>query len=96
MPETVQQVQFIKKAQTLGFSLEDIGKVLNVPHQGNVPCEFVPSLLQGKIQQLEAQIQEMVAFKKELETYRDSWTAGHPHPQPGDICPLIAAVEVTV
>lgn len=93
-PETVQQVQFIKKAQTLGFSLEDIGEVLNVHHQGNVPCEFVQSLLQGKIQQLEAQIQEMMAFKSALEQYHAKWAAGHPHPQPGDICPLIETVPL--
>ena len=47
-PESVQQVQFIKKAQALGFSLEDIGEVLNVHQQGDVPCEFVQSLLQKK------------------------------------------------
>ena len=94
-PETVQQVQFIKKAQTLGFSLDDIGEVLTVHHQGDVPCEFVQSLLQDKIQQLEAQIQEMVAFKSALEQYRDTWAKDHPHPQPGDICPLIETVPLT-
>jgi DNA-binding transcriptional MerR regulator len=94
-PETVQQVRFIKKAQALGFSLEDIGDVLTVHHQGDVPCEFVQSLLQDKIQQLAAQIQEMVAFKTELEQYRDRWATNHPRPQPGDICPLIEAVPLT-
>lgn len=93
-PETLQQVQFIKKAQTLGFSLEDIGEVLNVHQQGDVPCEFVQSLLQDKIHQLEAQIQEMIAFKTALEQYRDSWAADHPHPEPGDICPLIETVPL--
>jgi DNA-binding transcriptional MerR regulator len=93
--ETVQQVRFIKKAQALGFSLEDIGEVLTVHHQGDVPCEFVQSLLQDKIQQLAAQIKEMVAFKTELEQYRDRWAINHPRPQPGDICPLIEAVPLT-
>lgn len=94
-PEAVQQVQFIKKAQALGFSLEDIGEVLNVHHRGDVPCEFVQSLLQEKIQQLEAQIQQMKAFKAELEDYRNSWAANHPRPKPGDICPLIETVSLT-
>ena len=31
--QAVHQVQFIKKAQSLGFSLEDIGEVLNVHEQ---------------------------------------------------------------
>ncbi|WP_239112320.1 hypothetical protein [Halomicronema sp. CCY15110] len=53
------------------------------------------SLLQEKIQQLEAQIQEMVVFKFALEQYRDSWAENHPHPEPGDICPLIETVPLT-
>ncbi|MGB5972546.1 MAG: heavy metal-responsive transcriptional regulator, partial [Nodosilinea sp.] len=77
-PETIHQVQFVKKAQSLGFSLEDIGEVLTVHHRGDVPCEFVQGLLQSKIEQLEAQIQEMVAFKSGLEQYRDRWAAHHP------------------
>ena len=88
-PEVVQQVQFIKKAQALGFSLEDIGDVLTVHEQGDVPCELVRSLLQEKIEQITAQIKEMEAFKADLESYRDRWAASQPRPQPGDICPLI-------
>ncbi|KAI9130083.1 heavy metal-responsive transcriptional regulator [Acaryochloris sp. CCMEE 5410] len=92
--EAVQQVLFIKKAQALGFSLEDIHEVLNVHQQGDVPCEFVQSLLQDKIEQLEAQIQKMMAFKAELEDYRDRWSTSQPPPQPGDICPLISTVPL--
>lgn len=93
-PAMVQQVQFIKKAQSLGFSLEDIGEILNVHHQGDVPCEFVQSLLQDKIEQLEAQIQQMIAFKTKLEQYRDDWATIHPRLKPDDICPLIDTVPL--
>ncbi len=93
-PEAVHQVQFIKKAQTLGFSLEDIGEILNVHQQGDVPCQFVQALLQAKIQQLETQIQQMLAFKADLEQYRERWASRPPHPQPGDICPLIERVPL--
>ncbi|KAI9129948.1 heavy metal-responsive transcriptional regulator [Acaryochloris sp. CCMEE 5410] len=92
--EAVQQVLFIKKVQALGFSLEDIHEVLTGHQQGDVPCEFVQSLLQDKIEQLEAQIQKMMAFKSELEQYRDSWSTAQLHPQPGDICPLIQSVSI--
>ncbi|MBD1873227.1 heavy metal-responsive transcriptional regulator [Nodosilinea sp. FACHB-131] len=95
-PTAVHQVQFIKKAQALGFSLEDVGDVLNVHQRGDVPCGFVQSLLQDKIQQLEDQIQQMTAFKADLEDYRDRWAESQPHPQPGDICPLIETVPLTV
>ncbi|QUY45810.1 heavy metal-responsive transcriptional regulator [Acaryochloris marina] len=92
--ETVRQVQFIKKAQTLGFSLEEIREILNIHQQGDIPCEWVQSLLQDKIEQLDHQIQQMITFKSELEHYRDRWVTNQPRPQTDDICPLIATVSL--
>jgi DNA-binding transcriptional MerR regulator len=93
-PAAVHQVQFIKKAQALGFSLEEVGDILTVHERGDVPCGFVQRLLQDKIEQLERQIAEMMAFKGELEAYRDRWAETQPRPQPGDICPLIETVPL--
>lgn len=95
-PATIQQVQFIKKAQSLGFSLEDIREILQVYHHGDLPCELVRSRLDQKIQQLHDQIQDMLHFKAELETYRDRWASDRPDPQSGNICPLIESVKVKV
>ena len=93
-PETVHQIQFIKKAQAIGFSLEEIGEVLNLHDKGDTPCRLVQSLLQEKIDQLESQIKQMTEFKAELEDYRDHWASSKPQPQPGDICPLIETVSL--
>ena len=92
--DTVHQIQFIKKAQAIGFSLEEIGEVLNLHNQGDIPCGLVQSLLQEKIDQLESQIKQMTEFKAELEDYRDHWALSQPQPQPGDICPLIETVSL--
>ncbi|MGD1863750.1 MAG: heavy metal-responsive transcriptional regulator [Phormidesmis sp.] len=94
-PSAVYQVQFIKKAQALGFSLEDIGEVLTVHEHGDVPCGLVQQILQTKIEQLTAQIEKMRAFKAELETYRDTWAESQPRPNPDDICPLIKTVKLS-
>lgn len=91
-PAMVQQVQFIKKAQALGFSLEEIGEILNVHRQGDLPCEFVQSRLQSKIEQIDAQIQQMLVFKAALENYRDRWRTHQPDPQSEAICPLIETI----
>ena len=93
-PATVQQVQFVKKAQALGFSLEDVKEVLTVHHQGHAPCDFVQSLLQQKIDHLDTQIQQMTTFKAELEQYRDQWASQPPQHEAGDICPLIETVSL--
>ena len=93
--ETIQQVQFIKKAQSLGFSLEEIRQILDVRDRGELPCPFVQDLLDHKIGQLEAQIEQMMIFKVELEGYRDRWTLlANLQQDDLDICPLIASVPL--
>jgi DNA-binding transcriptional MerR regulator len=83
-------VKFIKKAQSLGFSLEDIRQILDVRDRGEPPCNLVQDLLDRKIEQLDAQIQQMTMFKVELETYRDRWAVTNFKQDDREICPLIA------
>lgn len=92
--EVIVQVQFIKKAQSLGFSLEEIRQILDVRDRAELPCVLVQDLLEQKIGQLEAQIKQMMMFKFELEEYRDRW-AVVPNVEQDDreICPLIASVS---
>lgn len=94
LPAAVQQVKFIKKAQALGFSLEEIGEVLTVHEHGDVPCGLVREILQDKISQLTVQIQQMTDFRAELEQYRDQWRHASAPLEPGDICPLIDTVSL--
>lgn len=97
-PAMMEQVKFIKQAQVLGFSLDEIRRILDVRDHGEQPCDLVQELLQSKIAQFEAQIQQMMAFKAELEGYRDRWSAAA---TPGNaptsniaVCPLIATVPM--
>ena len=92
--KAIRQVQFIKKAQALGFSLVDIKDVLTVHQRGNLPCDLVQSLLQEKIDQLESKIQAMSAFKQELEQYRASWASTKLSRKESDICPLIETIDM--
>ena len=90
-----QQVQFIKKAQTLGFTLAEIKQILDVRDRGEKPCSLVQSLLDKKIEQLEIQINQMNLFKAELEEYRTAWTNNpNPESQPQEVCPLISSVSL--
>jgi len=93
--ETIQQVQFIKKGQSLGFSLGDMQRILNVRDYGETSCNLMQDLLDRKIAQLEAQIKQMMMFKLELEGYRDL-RAKVPNFKQDDreICPLIATVPL--
>ncbi|WP_414620347.1 heavy metal-responsive transcriptional regulator [Calothrix sp. CCY 0018] len=90
-----EQVEFIKKAQSLGFTLEEIKQILDVRNGGEIPCDLVQSLLENKIEQLAIQIKQMTLFKGELEEYRASW-ANKPESnlKQEEVCPLIDSVPL--
>ncbi len=90
-----QQVKFIKKAQALGFTLEEIKQILDVRDRGEKPCALVQSLLDSKIEQIQIQIRRMTLFKAELEEYRTAWTNNpNPESKPQEVCPLISSVSL--
>lgn len=94
-PETLQQVQFIKKAQALHFSLADIQRILTIRNTGESPCALVDELLDEKIKQLESQINRAIAFKQELEDFRDRIAQIPPTPaNDPTICQHISAFSL--
>mgnify|MGYP001800472030 CR=1 FL=1 len=90
-----EQVEFIKKAQSLGFTLEEIKQILDVRNGGDIPCDLVQSLLNNKIEQLEIQIKQMTLFKRELEEYRLNWQNKSKRTlKQQEVCPLIDSVHL--
>lgn len=89
----VKRVQFIRKAQSLQFSLSEVQKILGVRHQGDPACPLVRNLLNQKIAELEQQLHQIATLKTELEAYRDRW-ADRPLDDPcsQELCSLIEEV----
>lgn len=92
--DAARQVQFIKKAQRLSFSLQEIQQILVFRRQGVKPCRLVQDLLSRKIDLLEEEIQRMSAFKAELEAYKKLWKSRlSDNPDSEQLCSLIEGVE---
>ena len=72
-PDAVKRLKFIRKAQSLQFSLSEIQQVLGIREQGKAACPIVRDLLNQKITFLEKQIYQMKTLKAELEAYREHW-----------------------
>ena len=101
--KAIKQVEFIRKAQAIGFTLEEIKTILEVraprskysPERGEKTCNLVQDLLNQKIEQLEKQIEKMSLFKQELEEYRMDWLSNpHPRSDSQEVCPLISSISL--
>ena len=62
--ETIDRVSFIKRAQKLGFNLQDISRLLAL---GDGHCHDVRKEAEIKLIQIEAQIKELQSMRKTLK-----------------------------
>jgi MerR family mercuric resistance operon transcriptional regulator len=68
-PEAVARVRFIKRAQSLGFSLDEIREIINLSRAGRSPCSRVRRLLQQKLEDVDRRIAELSEFRQELADF---------------------------
>jgi DNA-binding transcriptional MerR regulator len=88
--EAIERIVFIKKAQRLGFSLEEISTLLAV--DGSSDCRHVHDLLDTKLTELDAKLKAMQEFRKELKRYLDECEAElKKRPLSAD-CPVVTEI----
>lgn len=87
----IERLAFIKKAQTLGFSLDEIGKIISDARSGESPCDEVREIVRLRLAELDERMREMKRYRKELAQTLVEWDeVGR---APGHICGLIEATE---
>ncbi|MGB2926254.1 MAG: heavy metal-responsive transcriptional regulator [Limnothrix sp.] len=72
-PEIFNRLAFIRRAQSLGLSLEEIGEILGIHDQGTLPCGVVKQRLIEKLDAINAQITELFTLKAELQGILSGW-----------------------
>jgi DNA-binding transcriptional MerR regulator len=62
-PEAADRVRLVRRAMALGFSLEELSKVLTVRDRGGAPCRQVQALALQKLAKLDRHIDDLVALR---------------------------------
>jgi MerR family copper efflux transcriptional regulator len=89
---TVEELRFIKKAQTLGFSLEEIGEILKLSRAGTTPCAHVLDLARRHLQAIDDRIRQLARFRDMLSGEISKWD-GDQQPTCEGLCQIIAGAE---
>ena len=87
-PETVGRLNFIRRAKTLGFSLEEILTLLELQDTGGAKSE-VKTITQRKLDHINAKIDDLTRMRDVLNTLNQDCTGN------GDVggCPIIEALS---
>lgn len=88
-PEAAQRLQFIRRAQELGFSLAEIQDLLALRISPKASCATVKARAEAKIVQIESKISKLESMKRTLR----KMTSGCSGLASVDDCPILASLD---
>ncbi|MEH2163961.1 MAG: heavy metal-responsive transcriptional regulator [Nostoc sp.] len=92
--DVLTRLAFIKRAQNLGLSLEEIGNILQVYDQGQAPCGEIKEKLEDKLLQIDRQIDQLLTLRSEIKGLLSGWKNINNHHE-DTICPIIQNTSVS-
>lgn len=89
-PADLRRVELIRQAKRLGFSLDEIRRILRLRQQGSCPCGEVVAMLEKHLRETDDQLQHLRRFRRELAGTLADWKRSGTDAIAGDvICGLI-------
>lgn len=67
------RLAFIKRAQSLGMTLQEIKEFLDIRDQGSYPCNAIRERIQAKISDINSHITELTLLKHHLLEILKTW-----------------------
>jgi MerR family copper efflux transcriptional regulator len=71
----VARVRMVRRAIAIGFSLDELARILRVRERGGAPCRQVHALALEKLAQFDQQIADLVMLRAELQSIVTQWGA---------------------
>ena len=87
--DAVRLVRFVKRAQALGFTLNDIEELLHLAGGGPASCDAAKSMANSRVADLEQRIEELVGMRDALARLVDTCD----RPRGERDCPILRDIE---
>ena len=88
-PDAVRVVRFVKRAQQLGFTLDDIESLLHLADGGPVSCDEAKTMARTRIADLQRRIDELAGMRDALTQLVDTCY----QPRAERQCPILQDIE---
>jgi DNA-binding transcriptional MerR regulator len=88
------RVRLVRGALRIGFTLDEIARLLRVRDRGGAPCREVRTLAGAKLAEVEIQLHELASLRNELRRLLKNWdgllSRNAPHERAGLLESLVA------
>jgi DNA-binding transcriptional MerR regulator len=71
--EALERVRLVRRALSVGFTLDELAKVLKVRDAGGAPCEEVRKLAAQKLLNVQDQLRELTQLQADLQKTLRDW-----------------------
>ena len=88
----LERLAFVKKAQTLGFSLDEIRRIIAESKAGESPCAEVREIVRRRLSELDRHLRDLRRYRQELTATLAEWD--EKGAADGAICGLIEGTEI--
>jgi DNA-binding transcriptional MerR regulator len=93
-PQDATRLRFIRMAKHLGFTLNEIKQITRHADVGESPCEDVRKIIEHRIDENRAKIEEMMKLQTRMEQALEQWKLmPNGIPDGNNVCHLIESIE---
>ena len=93
--EALQRVQLVRRALSVGFTLDELAKVLKVRDAGGAPCEEVRRLAAQKLLNVQDQLRELTELRDDLQKTLKDWDVRLAHRAKENRANLLESLSVS-
>ena len=90
--DVLERLEFIKRAQVLGFTLDEIRQIIREKDAGQSPCAAVREVVRRRLDELDERMAQMRRYRKELSEALKEWD--QTGDREGHVCGLIEGTEI--
>ena len=88
-PQSVDRIRLVQHALSVGFTLDELARLLKIREKGGAPCKEVRALAAAKLKDIDDQLQSLSVLRKELRKMLDQWDSKLAHTRHGEQARLL-------
>ena len=69
------RVHLVRRALAVGFTLDELARLLRIRDDGGAPCREVRALAAAKLESMEVQLRDLTALRNQLRKMLKAWDA---------------------